>query len=146
MIFQQEENEWDSTYLLCKNGKQQSPIDIQPSAAIVVDGAPSIAWQPSPARSLPVALIDEEFGQRILDLRTALRPALALGGVRYTLRDMVLHAPSEHALNGIRFDAELQLVHVAPGPRCARPPAPSRASRRCPVARRPSASALRTRA
>jgi carbonic anhydrase len=53
----------------------------------------------------------------MLDLRTRHLPAITHDGVQYTLRDIALHAPSEHAVGGVRFDAELQLVHIAPGPR-----------------------------
>ena len=74
-------------------------------------------WEISPAHSLPVALLADRFGQQTLDLRTPARPEISHGGIRYTLRDIVLHAPSEHAIGGLRFDAELQLVHIAPGPR-----------------------------
>ena len=49
----QEEADWDSTYLLCKYGKEQSPVDIQPSSAVVDDSAPPILWQPSQARTTP---------------------------------------------------------------------------------------------
>jgi carbonic anhydrase len=70
-------------------------------------------------QSFPVALVDEEYSQHTLDLRTSRRPAIVHDGARYTLRDLVLHAPSENAIAGRRFDAEIQLVHVAPGPRSA---------------------------
>jgi hypothetical protein len=78
---------------------------------------PPILWEPSSSQFVPVAAVAERFGQQMLDLRTRHLPAITHDGVQYTLRDIALHAPSEHAVGGVRFDAELQLVHIAPGPR-----------------------------
>jgi carbonic anhydrase len=33
------------------------------------------------------------------------------GGVAYRLRQMHWHAPSEHAINGRRYDLELHMLH-----------------------------------
>ena len=30
---------------------------------------------------------------------------------RYVLQYVDIHSPSEHTLNGVRYDAEMQLVH-----------------------------------
>jgi len=37
---------------------------------------------------------------------------LQVGGAWYMLREVLLHTPSEHTLDGRRFDLEMQLVHV----------------------------------
>lgn len=40
--------------------------------------------------------------------------SMTVGGVRYDLRSIHVHTPSEHAVGGQKFDLELQLLHTAP--------------------------------
>jgi carbonic anhydrase len=42
-------------------------------------------------------------------------PTLFVDGAKYALREMRTHTPSEHTVDGARFDMELQLVHTLDG-------------------------------
>ena len=92
----------DQSYALCGTGKSQSPIDV---TAPGEEGLSNISfhYQPSEVNILNnghTVQVNYDAGSY-----------MDLDGVRYDLVQFHYHAPSEHALNGKLFAAELHIVH-----------------------------------
>ncbi len=90
-------------------GMKQSPIDIVPDNASAVRFAPplSFKYQPTPLKI-------ENTGHYV---EVPYRPTsyLSIGSEPtdvYQLMQFHFHAPSEHTINGVLYDAELHLVHT----------------------------------
>jgi carbonic anhydrase len=92
----------DPSYALCGTGKSQSPIDvIAPREADLANI--SFHYQPSEVNILNnghTVQVNYDAGSY-----------LELDGVRYDVAQFHYHAPSEHALDGKLFAAELHIVH-----------------------------------
>lgn len=94
--------EIDPAYAVCGTGTSQSPIDI---AAPSEQDLANIAfhYQPSEVNILNnghTVQVNYDAGSYI-----------ELDGVRYTLAQFHYHAPSEHAVDGKLFAAEIHIVH-----------------------------------
>lgn len=94
---------WAESYPAC-GGPAQSPIDIQspvhrnqPPLEFTYTGVDGIAYD-----SLNVVRVDTEGG------------TLKIGERLLTLREILIHVPGEHRIDGRSFDAEMQLLHVDP--------------------------------
>jgi carbonic anhydrase len=91
-------------FALCATGKAQTPVDI---ASKVEKGAalkPLVLEYPT----MPLALFNNGHTVQVSSTAPA---SLAEGSDRWTLQQFHLHAPSEHTLDGKRFDAEVHFVH-----------------------------------
>jgi carbonic anhydrase len=92
-------------------GMKQSPIDIVPANAPAVRFAPPLAF-----KYKPTPLKIENTGHYV---EVPYDPAsyLTIGSQPtdvYQLEQFHFHAPSEHTINGVHYDAELHLVHRNP--------------------------------
>lgn len=96
--------ELSANYALCRAGKKQSPVDIGRTG----DGSKLL-----PLRfNYPQADMRLAYDGKVLSLVPLQRGlSLDLEGERYDLRRIDLHAPSEHRINGLAYDLELQLLH-----------------------------------
>lgn len=92
----------DTAYATCGTGKSQSPIDIStPSEQDLTNIA--FHYQPSEVNILNnghTAQVNYDAGSYI-----------ELDGVRYDVAQFHYHAPSEHAVDGKLFAAEIHIVH-----------------------------------
>jgi carbonic anhydrase len=91
-------------------GTKQSPIDIVPANAHMANFvAPSFKYQPTPLKI-------ENTGHYV-EVPYGPTSSLSVGPQPtdvYQLVQFHFHAPSEHTINGVRYDAELHLVHTNP--------------------------------
>lgn len=96
----------EPSFATCDVGKAQSPIAL-PAHAPPSGSTAEIEW-----RKLPP--LTRNDGHEVL-VPAPPGSAIVLDGIRYELRQIHLHAPSEHTLAGRTYDAELHLVHETPG-------------------------------
>ncbi|MCB9111125.1 MAG: carbonic anhydrase family protein [Anaerolineales bacterium] len=92
----------DASYAACGTGKSQSPIDVSTPAE---EDLTNIAfhYQPSEVNILNnghTVQVNYDAGSYI-----------ELDGVRYDVAQFHFHAPSEHAVDGKLFAAEIHIVH-----------------------------------
>jgi carbonic anhydrase len=88
----------------CGTGTSQSPVDI---SGAVNGGGPSLQF-----RYPDNELVVENTGHVIeVPLPADNGNTLKIGSSVYTLTQYHFHAPSEHTLNGHRYDLEVHLVH-----------------------------------
>lgn len=98
--------ELDPSFIACKNGKQQSPINIEFSQVNKSGKLENIQIDYGPTF---LSLINS--GHSIQANAAALSNKLVIEGKEYKLAQFHFHTPSEHQLNGQYFDMELHLVH-----------------------------------
>jgi len=94
--------ELDESFAVCGTGKGQSPIDVTTSEEQDLANI-SFHYQPSEVNILNnghTVQVNYDAGSY-----------MELDGVRYDVAQFHYHAPSEHALNGKLFAAELHIVH-----------------------------------
>ena len=89
-------------YALCGNGQQQSPVDL--ADAVETTLAPlELHWRTADWElynsGTALELEAQDAGYAMID------------GDRFELRHISFHAPSEHAINGVRFPMEMQYLH-----------------------------------
>ena len=88
-------------------GMMQSPIDIVPGNALAAIFIPPLFnYKPTPLKIENTGHYIEVPYDPTSYLFVGLQPTDA-----YQLLQFHFHAPSEHTLNGVRYDAELHLVH-----------------------------------
>lgn len=95
----------DPSFESCRAGKSQSPIDIANLSPDAMQDLPNIAfhYQPSALRILNnghTVQVNYDPGSFI-----------ELDGGRYEVVQFHFHEPSEHAVNGAPFAAEMHIVH-----------------------------------
>ncbi|KAI3974762.1 hypothetical protein MKX01_037558 [Papaver californicum] len=96
----------DPSFAMCANGKAQSPVNIVKKNAV---------YNPKPEslnrdyNDVNATLIDNIVNIQLLLGNGA--GAINLGGKQYNLLQTHWHSPSEHTIDGIRYDAELHMVH-----------------------------------
>lgn len=100
-------NNWGNLapeYILCKDGKHQSPIDI--SHAVKSNLQPIKTHY----KSTPVKVINNGH-----TIQVNYKPGsyMTIGSHRYELLQFHFHSPSENTVNGQAFDMEMHLVHKA---------------------------------
>jgi len=94
--------ELDPTFETCGSGKGQSPINL--TAAESADLAnPGFHYEPVPLNILN--------NGHTVQVPYAPGSFITLNGQRYNLLQFHFHSPSEHAIEGQPWDAELHLVH-----------------------------------
>lgn len=95
-------------FSLCDTGKSQSPIDIVTERAVVGDKLRPLIRN---YQAVNVTLVDYKVtvGIEYPD-HTGW---VTVDEKQYNLKQMHWHSPSEHRINGDRFEAELHMVHVS---------------------------------
>ncbi|CAA2976803.1 alpha carbonic anhydrase 1, chloroplastic [Olea europaea subsp. europaea] len=93
----------------CKNGKSQSPIDIVKHKAVINKKLKPLIRKYHSAVNVTLVNYGFTVGVRYPNKSGA----LMLDGKKYSLKQMHWHSPSEHRIDGVQFDAELHLVHIA---------------------------------
>ncbi|BAS89127.1 alpha carbonic anhydrase 1, chloroplastic [Oryza sativa Japonica Group] len=91
----------------CSNGKQQSPIDIDTNNLVHELNMEPLHRNYTAANA---TLVDNIFNVALRYEEAA--GVLSINGVKYTLKQMHWHSPSEHTINGFRFPLELHMVHT----------------------------------
>ncbi|KAL2502711.1 Alpha carbonic anhydrase 7 [Forsythia ovata] len=93
----------------CKNGTMQSPIDLS-NARVKFISQPIIRnYKPSNATL-------KNSGHDIWVGWNGDAGSIFINGTEYRLQGVHWHTPSEHTINGTRFDMELHMVHESPDP------------------------------
>nr|GEU39217.1 alpha carbonic anhydrase 4-like [Tanacetum cinerariifolium] len=92
------------SWKICGDGKLQSPINIDATHAPLKLGDLKKAYKHAPAKLV-------NTGHGISMEWTGDAGGIEVSGVAYKLVQGHWHTPSEHTINGKRFDAELHLVH-----------------------------------
>ena len=89
-------------YVLCAEGKQQSPINI---AAGSTEDLPEIAFHYRPAE---LSIVNNGH---TIQVNYAAGSAIEVAGAAYELPQFHFHAPSEHTIKGKHSALEMHLVH-----------------------------------
>ncbi|XP_048539909.1 alpha carbonic anhydrase 7-like [Triticum urartu] len=95
-----------SDWAACYWGRLQSPIRVPGPGPVA---GPRNGRLARTYRSSPATLVNR--GHDIMVRFDGNAGSLVLDGVSYRLRQMHWHSPSEHALNGSRYDLELHMLH-----------------------------------
>ena len=95
----------DSTFLPCKEGKDQSPIDIVKSKTISSKLAFSIHYAKD---RIYLSSNNKEFKIRP-DKATSY---VMFQGKKYILEKIDVHAPSEHTFDSLQYEMELEFFHT----------------------------------
>jgi carbonic anhydrase len=107
---------------LCKEGLQQSPIDLPPAdKGIESDARPVFEYETVEVKmtdDYAPAGINNGDNNVIRYEQEALRikhpnfgKIVTLDGAVYIAQEIVFHTPSEHQINGVTFDMEMQIIH-----------------------------------
>ncbi len=106
----------------CKEGLEQSPIDLpEMKSAISSPVTPLFHYEEVAAMSKITTLDGELKAEEYLKIKyykNALRifhsnlgKVVTLDGAVYIAEEIVFHTPSEHTIDGKRFDMEMQIIH-----------------------------------
>jgi len=106
----------------CKEGKEQSPINLPTTDKAIFSAVKPIfhyePFSPISPSTFKDGLVREGENIKIRYIQHALRiyhpnmgRILTIDGTSYTAEEIVFHTPSEHTINGKRYDMEMQVVH-----------------------------------
>lgn len=105
---------------LCKEGKEQSPIDLPPAKnAIITPIKPYFDYDIVNTAEKKLRMLNEKNMLRIKADSEELIKARGFGrivtkdGTIYYGTEILFHTPSEHTIDGRRFDLEVQIIHEA---------------------------------
>ncbi|KAK3123640.1 hypothetical protein QOZ80_8AG0633970 [Eleusine coracana subsp. coracana] len=90
----------------CGTGKMQSPIDLSHHRVSLVR---SLGYLNHSYRSAEASIVNR--GHDIMVKFNGDAGSLVINGTAYNLHQIHWHSPSEHTVNGRRYDMELHLVH-----------------------------------
>ena len=96
----------DPSFIACKIGKQQSPINIEFSQVKKIDQAKNIQLHYG-----PTLLSITNSGHSIQANTSEPSNKLVIDGKEYKLAQFHFHTPSEHQLDGQNYDMEVHFVH-----------------------------------
>ncbi|RLN07429.1 alpha carbonic anhydrase 1, chloroplastic-like [Panicum miliaceum] len=102
-------NYWGSlspNFTLCSKGMNQSPIDIVKDKAVY---NPQLEPLERDYTATNASIVDNVFNIALRYNDTA--ETVKVGGIKYKLKQLHWHSPSEHTVNGQRFAMELHMVH-----------------------------------
>lgn len=91
--------------ILCKQGKNQSPIDLRDNHALGTTGLAELEIR---YRDVPLKTINTGH---TLQVNYPLGSYIKLDNKRYELLNFHFHTPSEHQKEGFNYPMEVQLVH-----------------------------------
>ncbi|KAF8654430.1 hypothetical protein HU200_061613 [Digitaria exilis] len=94
--------EWSA----CGTGKMQSPIDLSHERVSLVR---SLGYLNHSYRPAPASIVNR--GHDIMVKFSGDAGSLVINGTAYYLKQMHWHSPTEHTIDGRRYDMELHLVH-----------------------------------
>ncbi|KAJ0872763.1 putative carbonic anhydrase [Helianthus annuus] len=97
-------NEWS----LCSNGTMQSPIDMSSRRVKMVDHPKNLYRNYKPCNATML-----NRGHDIMVKWIGDAGSIIINDTEYALKQAHWHSPSEHTINGIRFDMELHMVHLS---------------------------------
>lgn len=110
-IGQKGPRQWGSLspeYATCKNGTHQSPVDIVKNQVVHSKSLKPLSRDYAPANA---TLINNGFNVAVLF--DGYVGELNVNGKNYSLKHVHWHTPSEHCIDGVRYPAEMHLVHKA---------------------------------
>jgi carbonic anhydrase len=93
-------------FATCAAGKAQSPIDLGAAVRAI---APNLEFHYRPSH------LNELNNGHTIQVNYDSGSSVSVGGVRYDLRQVHFHIPSEHTVGGKSFAAEAHLVHRSGG-------------------------------
>jgi carbonic anhydrase len=108
----------DAGYVLAKEGKAQSPVDIVRADLVPAGGIAGEAGRPE-FHYHETGFRIENNGHTIELIPADQDNYLAINGSPYVLEQMHFHLPSEHTVDGSPFGMEAHLVHRDAGGRIA---------------------------
>jgi carbonic anhydrase len=110
-------SDWDCD---CKEGKEQSPIDL-PLVEKAVASKVRALFQYDPVSPVSTEFEDGRARTKHLTLEYTdstlkinnnhLGRIVTLNGGVYQAQEIIFHTPSEHTINGKRYDIEMQIIH-----------------------------------
>jgi len=114
-----EGKDWECT---CKEGKEQSPINLpKTEEAIQSPVTPLFQYSEVQAKSVLTTLDGELKANEYMKIKyfkNALRifhsdmgKIVTLDGAVYIAEEIVFHTPSEHTIDGKKYDMEMQVIH-----------------------------------
>jgi carbonic anhydrase len=106
----------------CKEGKEQSPIDLPPPVHAIASSVKPIFhydnFSPESPSDFQGGLVKKGENIKIRLVENALRiyhpnmgKVVTIDGSSYTAEEIVFHTPAEHTIKGERFDMEMQVIH-----------------------------------
>ncbi|GAV81133.1 Carb_anhydrase domain-containing protein, partial [Cephalotus follicularis] len=104
--------ELNEEWAACKNGSMQSPIDISDPRVTILVKSEELKRIYKPCNSTvknrghDIALQWSNYGAG----------SIGINGTEYFLGQGHWHSPSEHTINGRRYEMELHMVHSSPDP------------------------------
>ncbi|KAF8042649.1 hypothetical protein BT93_A1093 [Corymbia citriodora subsp. variegata] len=100
--------EWEA----CKNGEMQSPIDLSSRRVKVIPKLGEIRRSYKPSN----ATLKNRGHDISLQWDVGSVGSIKLNGTDYFLHQCHWHSPSEHTINGRRYEMEIHMVHVSIDP------------------------------
>jgi carbonic anhydrase len=108
---------WGTLYPKC-NGKKQSPVNLVYRGESVNDQSETTYQAPlvfyGDCEQFNLRTLEDLLKWELTGSSTSCQVSLPLeGGKTYSLAQFHIHTPSEHTLNGEKFDGEIHFVHKA---------------------------------
>ncbi|KAJ3675107.1 hypothetical protein LUZ60_004149 [Juncus effusus] len=103
-------NHWGSLspqFAVCSKGKHQSPINIETKKAVLNPNLKPLERHYVTTRA---TLVDNQINIMVRYNNT--NDTVMINGIKYCLKQLHWHSPSEHTINGERFAMELHMVHA----------------------------------
>ncbi|MBC1231169.1 carbonic anhydrase family protein [Listeria booriae] len=102
--------EINKAYQISDTGKAQSPINIDTTKTMADTAKTAITYQYQPT-TFKVTRKDKVIQAMAQPTKGRADSKITVYGKQYTLKEINIHTPSEHRLDGNKYDAELQLKH-----------------------------------
>ncbi|KAI3924726.1 hypothetical protein MKW92_040963 [Papaver armeniacum] len=98
----------DPSFAMCANGKAQSPVNIVKKTAVYNSKLEPLTRS---YNDVNATLIDNIVNIQVFTSLGKGAGAIYIDGKQYKLLQTHWHSPSEHTIDGIRYDVELHMVH-----------------------------------